>query len=71
MKEFLGNFWDHDCYIFRNWLDRYVQKYIKNIATMEWQIKHDPAFNITIEKLREPPKDLFMMGGTIAGYFII
>jgi hypothetical protein len=71
MKEFLSNFWDHDCYIFRNWLDAYVKKYIKNIIGLEWKMSHDPEFSVTIEKMKERPKDLFMMGGTIAGYFLL
>ena len=73
MKEFLHYFFDsHDCYVFRNWLERYVKRFIPYIIGMEWVIEHDPFFNVEIEILTDRPTDLFMIGGFIqAGYFLL
>ena len=52
-----------DCRIYKDWLDEYVSDYIPYLYGMKWKMPFNKAnkIKITLKKLDERPKDLFIM----------
>ena len=54
---------NYDCYIYRDWLDRYVNMFIPYLYGMTWCIPFNKnnKIKLTLKKLDEKPKEMFIM----------
>lgn len=63
LREFLGMIKDYDCLVFKPWLGFIVTQHIHYIRDMEWIVEVDLDVKIEFARVKEKPKDMFVMQG--------
>ena len=66
LEDFIASTKDSDCIVYKDWLDKLIEKYIPNILTMEWSVDASVLEVPSIEIVRQGehrPKDMFIHAG--------